>query len=562
MPLQAWVSHLVFTGGSPLDFGPDDVIVIVGPNNAGKSEALRGIRSKLEDPRAENPVINSLEVGRSGTFEDLAHLFGSMGFERSVNGQRQFHAFGTAIATAQAEYEWNRAGGPLGTLSRFLCEFVNAEQRLTLANPSENFSVVHQTPSNPIQYLLLNDQLELRLSRQFRKAFDTDLVVHRNAGNQIPLYVGPRPIPQQGQDRLSVEYIREIEKLSLLQQQGDGMRAFAGLLLAVSVGSQTILLIDEPEAFLHPPQARYLGKTLVSDKPLGRQMFIATHSGDILRGVLDSGSANVRVVRIRRAGTNTSVTELNNERVTELWNDPLLRYSNVLDGVFHERVIVCESDADARFYAAVSDATADIAEEQPRRSDVMFTHCGGKDRIPTLVRALRHVDVPVSVISDFDVLNGEQPLRAIVEALGGIWTNLEKDWQTIRTSIDSKKPELSSAEVAADIDQVLRKIADPIFPKAARESIQKILRRSSPWSTAKTVGKPFVPNGEPTTTCERLLRELNRLGVFVVEVGEVEGFARSVGGHGPAWVNEVLKKDLRNDPELGAARDFVNRVVR
>jgi hypothetical protein len=54
---------------------------------------------------------------------------------------------------------------------------------------------------------------------------------------------------------------------------------------------------------------------------------------------------------------------------------------------------------------------------------------------------------------------------------------------------------------------------------------------------------------------------LRSFGVHVVEVGEVEGFARSVGNHGPRWVNEALKKDLKTDPELDPARRFVERLL-
>jgi hypothetical protein len=45
---------------------------------------------------------------------------------------------------------------------------------------------------------------------------------------------------------------------------------------------------------------------------------------------------------------------------------------------------------------------------------------------------------------------------------------------------------------------------------------------------------------------------LRAAGLHVVEVGELEGFVRTVGGHGPRWVNEVLKRDLASDPELEA----------
>ena len=49
-------------------------------------------------------------------------------------------------------------------------------------------------------------------------------------------------------------------------------------------------------------------------------------------------------------------------------------------------------------------------------------------------------------------------------------------------------------------------------------------------------------------------------GRFVVPVGELESFVRSVGGHGPKWVSEVLKKDLANDPELDNAKSFVQSI--
>ncbi|MCR6639719.1 MAG: hypothetical protein NVV82_12240 [Sporocytophaga sp.] len=49
---------------------------------------------------------------------------------------------------------------------------------------------------------------------------------------------------------------------------------------------------------------------------------------------------------------------------------------------------------------------------------------------------------------------------------------------------------------------------------------------------------------------------------MILEVGELESFVKSVGNHGPKWVNEVLAKDLTSDPELQQARDFVSLIVK
>ena len=37
--------------------------------------------------------------------------------------------------------------------------------------------------------------------------------------------------------------------------------------------------------------------------------------------------------------------------------------------------------------------------------DILFTHCGGKNRMNDVVSALKAVDVPVIAICDFDILN-------------------------------------------------------------------------------------------------------------------------------------------------------------
>lgn len=71
----------------------------------------------------------------------------------------------------------------------------------------------------------------------------------------------------------------------------------------------------------------------------------------------------------------------------KLWADPLLRYSNVLDGLFHDAVVLCEGDADCRYYSAVLDQLPSTGEDQAntREPQYLFTHSGGKARMPSVV---------------------------------------------------------------------------------------------------------------------------------------------------------------------------------
>ena len=56
--------------------------------------------------------------------------------------------------------------------------------------------------------------------------------------------------------------------LRRLQEQGDGMRAFASILVDTFTEPRSLVMIDEPENFLHPPQVRQIATFLAKD--LGR----------------------------------------------------------------------------------------------------------------------------------------------------------------------------------------------------------------------------------------------------------------------------------------------------
>ncbi len=560
--LHFLLEQIVLSDGFTLELAADDIVAIVGPNNSGKSEALRGIRNKLQDSNIKNPVVQSVKVDRGGTIGDLRQWLEQ--HTRKVDTpvtNPQYQSMGATVHENQLPGLWIPSATGLQNLTPFFCRLLNAEERLRAADPAGNIAIARDALSHPIHYMQRFDMIEAKLSDQFHKAFGVDLIVHRNAGNEVPLHVGPRADLPSGVDRTSYEYISELEQLPALKQQGDGMRSFAGVLLYTSIGSESILLVDEPEAFLHPPQARMLGQMLVQDKQVNRQLFVATHSGDVLRGILDSGSKNVRVVRLRREGNINVVHQLENKDIAQLWSDPLLRYSDILDGLFHEKVIVTEGDADARFYSAIAE-NMDFAQGlNGKRPSIKYTHCGGKARIATLVRALKAVDVPVLAVADFDVLNDGHVLKSIVEASQGEWDIIEPNWKIVKAAIDGRKPDFTSDEVKKEIAEILAGVSAPIFPDDARSRIKKVFQRSTPWANAKAAGKNYVPNGDPSVSYARLVEDLKAMGIFIVEVGELENFYKQASNHGPKWVNQVLQLNLSADPELQEARAFVKELV-
>ncbi|MGA3171135.1 MAG: AAA family ATPase [Chthoniobacteraceae bacterium] len=435
---------------------------------------------------------------------------------------------------------------------------INTEGRLNTCSPPQNISFVAQAITHPIQRLARDDRLEFKISKYFKEAFGKDLVVHRNAGGTIPLYCGIRPIPPPGKDRHSFEYVQEIEKLDPVHKQGDGIRSYIGVLLQVLVGEWSLVLLDEPEAFLHPPQARLLGTVLASERLPTTQAIIATHSGDFLKGVLDAGRAQTRVLRLTRNENVNCVKELQAGEIKDLWTDPLLRYSNVLDGLFHESVVLCESDSDCLLYGAVLDDVCKAKDR--RRPDLLFLHCGGKARMPVVIRALKRVGVPISTVVDFDILSEERPLRDIVETHGGDWTAIEPLWRAVHHAMSNKKPELSTDETRNQITKILESVKEPVFPKSEARKIDALLRRATPWQQVKSIGLNFL-RGDTYGNGETLLLELAKLGIHVVPVGELESFFPAANNHGPAFVADVLERGMLASPAADEAKRFVEKVV-
>lgn len=438
---------------------------------------------------------------------------------------------------------------------------IGTETRITDSNPQKSIATLDQAPSHPIHILHNDDRVEKRISSYFRRAFGEDLFVFRAGGAQWPLLVGTHPSPRPGEDRLSYGYNERLRAGTVpLQNQGDGMRSFVSVALhMLAPNTQSVLLLDEPEAFLHPSQARLLGEFIAKEKPDHTQLFVATHSADALQGLLNAAPGNLRVLRIQRDGTLNRVKELDKARAKAISADPLMKFSSVLSGVFHQRIIICESDADCMFYSTVLDLPEVHGEQQP---DVLFVHAGGKHRMAALAESLRALDVTVDVVADMDVLKEEAVLQRIIAALGNNWAAVHAHARPLKTAIEEHKPSLTSGEVAIGIREILDEAPTPgEFPRELRAGIDVILRNASPWDAVKNAGKSAIPAGQAMKHFDALQALCNRIGLWIVPVGELEGFCKSEGGHGPRWVQNVIENyDLAKDAKFAAARDFMRDV--
>jgi hypothetical protein len=557
------VSEVTFSDGTTVSLPESGVLLLVGPNNAGKSAALRDVVALitvLSHNRQPTRVVTGVGVSRDGTAEDFQAWLEANAFsvERPENPARTVLYYQRPSANQPwnvLRQEWDSESETFPNAAPFFVFYASAEQRLGLVGAAGTYDPMVEAPSQPLQALFANLELERSLSTTCFEAFGTGLTLARVWGSNLRLHLGETS--EEVTIPASAGYIQALQGMPLLQEQGDGMRSFMGLMLAIVTAQFPVIVVDEPEAFLHPPQARLLGRKLATDTPEGTQVFVATHDSEILQGLLAPPGASVTVVRLVRDGTVNKASVLRPEELREIWKDPLLRYSNVLDGLFHRGVIVSESDADSRYYSAVLDAKRERGAEAPH--DLLFTQSGGKDRLPVVVGALKALDIPVATIADFDVLRDEQLLKRIVEGMGGDWSRFKPDWEVLSGAAAQLGAAPLLASVRSGIKARLEREPGPNLSRDAAEAIRSMTKVDDSWTRLKRGGLSMIPQGDASARAKDLIHGLAEIGLFVVDVGELERWEPDIGGHGPSWVGAAIQAG-RHDSPGSTTENFVDRV--
>lgn len=550
---------ITFSDGTTISLKPTDVVVLVGPNNAGKSVALRELERQVGNS-FRGTVVEGVKFLRSGTEEELRASLEHHTKKNTMERYPMYRGLNLTVYEGNVGALWGRVDG-ISDLATFFCMRLQTESRIIGSNPAPMSNTLEDPVSHPIQMLFLDADLERKISDYFHQAFGEDLVVYRLGGKEIPLFVGKRLVPQGEEDRLSPSYCKRLRESTVpLKDQGDGMRSFASVILHLLVPiTPSILMLDEPEAFLHPPQAKLLGELIAKKRTDQTQLFVATHSPDVLNGLLNVASENLHVLRIQREGNINHVKELDKKRAKAISTDPLMKYSSVMSGVFHERVIICESDSDCMFYSSLLDLPEIHGDRQP---DVLFVHANGKHRMATLAKALTELDVPVDIIADIDILKEDRIVKEIIETLGGDWREIEPKLKVVRNSIENNKTLLSVREICEAIQKTLEEVKPKEeFPKSKRLEINSILKEASSWDAVKNAGEAAIPKGDCTQKFKELKTLCKQIGLWIVPVGELEGFCKSVGGKGPAWVQKIIEEyDLSIHPDFESARKFMSEI--
>ncbi len=543
----ASISQLTFSDGSSFQINDRDKIILVGPNNCGKSQSLREIESICGDGKKDHTlVVKGLLISKQGTSEDLkSFLDAHADYVGDTYRYKNWRMHEGHISRWKLDYL-------TGNILQGYVKNIAANDRLAICNQQPGISPGDQK-TKPQHVLYDDDTLMKKISGLFRRAFGKDIMFDFRGGNKLPIHVGDIPVIPGFIDRVSDTYVNAVRANPLLDKQGDGMKGYAGILFEAIVCNLDITLIDEPEAFLHPPQMRRLGETLASE--VRGQLFVATHSSDILRGFLEGTRGNVRILRIRRENDSNIVMEASGETIRRLWERPELRYSNALEGIFHEQTIICEDDSDCRLINSVADYLDTNSQDQ--WLDTAYVPTGGKHGIPKVADILRRTGIPVKAIFDIDFLSEEPLVRDTVQAFGGNWDSIQPLWGRVDSAVRDGKKTKSNKEIKDDIVKIINLSNEEDLPKG---DIFEALKQGKAWNIIKKYGELGIPNGDAQTVYRSLRDKLEEIGIYLIPVGEIENFCPDMGSHGPKFVTKLLSTVELDDDRLSKLRTFVDKV--
>lgn len=371
-----YISKIHFNNGTDVDIQKNDIIIFVGPNNAGKSQSLKDIYV-LASEKFPTTVVSEITIQKYTT--QISDLLDNISHKQPQGSYTSYNVLGQTFNYFESTNEQFLTTPYFNDFRNLFVANLDTTARLTICNPPS--SITRSSPKQHlIHYAAFDSKYRKWISDNFKKAFGIEVTPNILNGSTIPLCVGePVRFDKEYEDEQARQeaYADILETYKQVQNQGDGIKSFTGILLYLMLDYFCTFLIDEPESFLHPPQAHIMGQIIGQTLSNKQQCFISTHSEEIIKGLLEVCPERIKIIRITRQDDTNYFSVLDNNRFKVVWNDPLLKYSNIMSSLFHNSVVLCESDSDCKMYSIVESYLKQLSGKY---SETLFIHCGGKQR--------------------------------------------------------------------------------------------------------------------------------------------------------------------------------------
>jgi ABC-type cobalamin/Fe3+-siderophores transport system ATPase subunit len=519
---------------SPLEIPTDDVTIFVGPNNSGKSLVLRELEQSfgshsnvatklLDDYEIAWPTVEQLNAdieeltkkAPPGTSPDNIYV-GRFKVDGTLDAHSTQKDALLQFVTRQSNKRWVAS-----QFLRFFLLRLDGRTRFALTDNKPRGDLL-QRAQNIFVQLFNDDELRRRVRDIVYDAFQVYFTLDQLSPDALRIRLSEtEPGPEE--QHWSADARAFHGKALHVKEASDGVQAFIGIVCAVLAGDYRALLIDEPEAFLHPPLARKLGYQLTTQLQSGGSFFASTHSADFLIGCLQA-SDRVRVVRLEFSNGKSKGQIVDSEVLKSFFKTPLLRSANVISALFHDGVVVTESDNDRAFY---SEIYYRLAEHEKGYPSILFVNAQNKQTIRNIVGPLRAFGIPAAAAVDIDLLKDG----------GADWWKVGRLPDTLHAGLGQQRASLKQAFEDEDVDM-----------KKGVSGLSQPVKQAA----------------------DDFFDQLDRYGIFVVRGGELESWLPHlrIKGRETHWTVAMLERLGSNPadasyvrPESGDVWDYMRKIV-
>lgn len=421
----------------------DNIVVLIGPNNVGKTTVLKAyelFRNSGEAQSIEsfyqNSENNPIEI--TGIFgnisDDDVKLIGEKWIFLNEDGERvvKYKWVWKKVGIKGEKYSWNNEeqkwlpGGMGGWDSKIASciplplkinpfdDSAQLEKQIVEILTSAVKENLKKDDSKLSSMLVTLNEMANDVKKEIGEELDkTTNKLQENISNIFPEHSIDID-PQAG--KLDVDkilaagtHLRIADSSGLfypLANQGSGLqRAFLWSALealadtGIKINKKVlgdeeprILLIEEPESFLHPPAIRAAREALykIADLP-NWQVMITTHS-PIFIDVSKPHTTIVRVEKRKDSATKIFSTDKAQFDVNERERLQMIRncHPTINEFFFSEKVILVEGDTEQVVFSVL------------KNEDVAIVNCRGKANIPMFQKILNHFGVGYMVLHDLD----------------------------------------------------------------------------------------------------------------------------------------------------------------
>lgn len=551
------IKRIIFNDKTSIEFKNDDIVLLVGANNVGKSRTLKDLKDDLNDLSKSKVIVDEVEYITSNFSGSQLKRYFDMNISKDSwgnynvlideNQSRCFNDSDFVNITEERNYY------------KVLFSFLSTESRLNITRP-----IIFNTPvdnrSLSIMKGLESDANTIKtLNEVLDAGFEKAIEVYEDYldGTILKKYkIGKSQEIVEAIEANRRDNSNKLKSMEDLHDQGDGIRSAVAILASLIVNNHSLFLIDEPETFLHPPQARLLGKNIV-DLSKGRQCFISTHSIDFIKGVLEADSSRVKIIKIDRTENENKINLVDNDSISKIATDKNLKYTNILDGLFYNQLILCENESDCKFYSAILEKL-NVGIYQ----NTLFCAVGGKDQYKKVSPLLKKLNIKYSIIADIDLINNKDNLKQLLNSVEDDCYEQIKDQHTKfieKFEIGMNSQVKTQQVIKTEINQLFS--SDKYMPESIARSIKNILKNISSFKLLKNGGKSILPQGDCVSLFNQIKDFLSEHKIFILDCGEIERFVPEISGHGNEWVEKTFTKyEDFNASVYDEAKRFIKNV--